>query len=346
MVSFKVPNLRRTHSASTNGGRNNSVKARRSSPVKRADSANNPVKRCLSFSDQRQNSSGSTSSTDEASESVSFHLMVPQLSLDCPSQDVSRASSPSPSPTPPQTPPTRRSLPRGRVGGTEGRGVLRRQFARDFTQPCQQLPTYPEEEEPNVAIMANYTMIRPPPGYRDPSPVPPLSTTPVPCTSPSPSPGYLSPLPSSPLPCPLSPSALSSQFFSIPMTQPMSPIPPPPSPLYSYFADPFSSSSSRTSPYPRGHSPLARTHSPYAQSHSPLARTFFPLPPEERLLPPSISSDLQPSESEPTPRSETCEGNSSGQRVSGQRSLAVMPTISLDIPDSPPEIAEVHETSC
>lgn len=259
LVSFTVPNLRRTHSATTNGRRNDSMKARVTSPIKRADSANNPPVKRVTSNDPRKNSSGSTSSTDEASESVSFHLMVPQLSMDCPSQDVSRASSPSLSPTPPETPPFRCPAVRTRAAGTEGRGVLRRQFAKDLSQPCQQLPTYPEEEEPALSILSDFVAIRPPPGYRDPSPIPPLNI-PVSCC-PSPTPSAASPIPISPLPYALSPSALSVHSFSM-LSQPMSPIPPPPSPLYASFPSPNMR---------RSHSPVRRTDA--RPSSGPLKRS-------------------------------------------------------------------------
>lgn len=236
VASFTVRNVRRTHSATNNGNRNDSMKAYRNSPVKRAESENNPLKRCSS-SDPRKNSSGSTSSTDEASESVSFHLMVPQLSIDCPSQDVSRASSPSLSPSPPESPRHRCPAIRSRVSGTEGRGVLRRQLARDLTQPCQLLPIYPEEEE-TLSALSDFVTIRPPPGYRDPSPS--LLTT---------------------LPFSLSPSPTQNNSFPFFISEPMSPIPPPPSPLYTNTTSPV---------LHRAHSPVRRTdHQPHISSIYP-----------------------------------------------------------------------------
>lgn len=115
------------------------------------------------------------------------------------------------------------------MGGIEGRGVLRRQFAKDYTQPCVQLPTYPEEEEPNLSsTLVEIEAIRPPPGYRDPSPIP-SSNMSLPC---SPLPASVSHSPSIFSPNPFLPSPFSFSNFSV-YARPMSPLPPPPSPFYS-----------------------------------------------------------------------------------------------------------------
>ena len=318
MMSYKVPNLRRTASAQTNGGtRNSSLKAKRPSPIKRAESATNPVKRCDSSGNPRKYSSGSTSSTDEASESVSFHLMAPQLSMDCPSQDVSRASTPSLSPTPPPTPPTppsKRPLCRTRPTGAEGRGVLRRQFARDFTQPCIQLPAFPEEVEPFPTLTITTEAIKPPPGYRDPSPIPSLPPTPN-TTCPSPVPPTPPPIPLSPLPYPLSPSPNSMMM----MQHSMSPIPPPPSPLYSQVP---------TSPLPQARSPSLILRVSTSEAHgssSPGTSQYSPYPSVAGRF---LFTDVD-------------------RRVGRQRSYSAMTPISIDVPDdeetSP---TNLHESSC
>jgi len=342
MICYKVPNLRRTISATANGGtRNNSLKVRRSSPIKRADSASVAMKRCDSDTYARKNSSGSTSATDEASDSVSFHLMVPQLSMDCPSQDVSRASSPSSSPTPPSSPLPKRPLARTRVVGMEGRGVLRRQFARDYTQPAVQLPTYPEEEETaNGTLTISCGAIKPPPGYRDHSPSPSLPSTPLPPTS---------PISLTSFPYPLSPSPSSM------MRRSMSPIPPPPSPLYSRVP---------SSPLPQVHSPLTRVRSspghqipssPLSKVHSPLHQVHsspisqVPNSPSSQVTFSPIYSPLRVSTSNVSTSSiagpDANPDSSSPQRKVGrQESYAAMIPISFDIPDEEPD--DSHETPC
>ncbi|XP_018019659.1 flocculation protein FLO11 [Hyalella azteca] len=337
MVSFKVPNIRRTLSA-TNEEVRHSLKVKKYSPMKRAESETQAVKRSDS-SISRQDSNGSTSSTDEATESVSFHLMVPQLSIDIPSQEVSRASSPSMSPTPPQTPPVPRSNGRGRQGTADGRGVLRRQLAKDYTQPCQQLPTYPEEEEPTLVTSYDFISIKPPPGYRDLSPVPPLSISPVP-SSPSP---YLmsSPGPYSPLSYPLSP--LYTDIFTLP--HPTSPIPPPPSPLYSRGAavdDRSPGTSRRVRSSHRTPSPLAVPSSPLPRSHSPLVRTD---PPIEQVMSASVGPGIRKIVSDASKASENAPSESDTKKVCRHESMAAMTRLSFDVPD-PVEDVDVHETSC
>ncbi|KAF2350995.1 hypothetical protein FHG87_018249 [Trinorchestia longiramus] len=351
IMSFKVPNVRRTHSATTEV--RHSVKVKKSSsPIKRAESETQTVKRSDSSASHRKNSSGSTSSTDEASESVSFHLMVPQLSVDIPSQDVSRASSPSLSPTPPQTPPSKRSLGRGRLGGSEGRAMLRRQLAKDYTQPCQHLPTYPEEEEHPIVTSYDFVTIKPPPGYRDSSPLPPLSTSPLPPLATSPLPhspsshAVCSPVPTSPIPYPLSPLC-TDQLFNLPMPHPMSPIPPPPSPLYSSKNVSFGYKSPSPSPKLRSSrrtpSPLAvQPGSPLPRCHSPLVRTDPPM------------AHALAEAREVGNKKLTCDhkqtGNQSSSQVEAtkvyrQQSMAAMTPISLDVPELP-DVSDVHETSC
>ena len=189
---YKVPNLRRCNSAETP-----QMKKQRSQAeaVKRADSETKPaVKRSDSMGGMQRRSSASSSGSDEASESVSFHLMVPQLSYDCPSADTSRASSPSTSPSPPESPPTAKYISQSfsqnsrpiRIRGPSERNVLKRQYSQWCPLSAQQtfgspfpLPTYPEvpgEEEENQMP----STLKPPPEFRDPSPAPSLATSPKP----------------------------------------------------------------------------------------------------------------------------------------------------------------------
>ncbi|KAK7063141.1 hypothetical protein SK128_013304, partial [Halocaridina rubra] len=180
---FTVPSLRRTNSATTPEMRE---EASVPSGFKRADSEQNPaVRRSDSANDPQRQSSESSSGSD-ASESVSFHLMVPQLSVDIPSADSSRASTPNLSP--PESPfaspkPTRLSTSRtsntleptpsikrkgskkgaGGVAkgiGRNGKKVLKRQhnvqcppvsptLRHDPPVTQSSLPTYMEEEDDN-----------------------------------------------------------------------------------------------------------------------------------------------------------------------------------------------------
>ncbi|KAG7168860.1 hypothetical protein Hamer_G011527 [Homarus americanus] len=174
---FTVPTLRRCNSATTPDQKEEAE------GWKRSDSAQNPtVRRSDSAANPQRQSSESSSGSDEASESVSFHLMVPALSIDNPSGDTSRASSPtlsppsspnsSPPPPPPrlspspQSPRTREppvsptpapTTTRGRSGRSNGgRRVLRRQYSqcipssptllREVPAP-NSLPTYVEEND-------------------------------------------------------------------------------------------------------------------------------------------------------------------------------------------------------
>ncbi|XP_045592706.2 uncharacterized protein [Procambarus clarkii] len=172
---YTVPSLRRCNSATTPGQKEEAA------GWKRADSAQNPtVRRADSASGPQRESSESSSGSEDASESVSFHLMVPALSIDYPSNDTSRASSPtlsppsSPNSSPPSVRTTASPLPtttieapvkatlapsttRGRgVRDNGGRRVLRRQYSqcippsptlfRDVPAPSS-LPTYVEEDD-------------------------------------------------------------------------------------------------------------------------------------------------------------------------------------------------------
>lgn len=170
--SYKVPQLRRCNSATTPELKEEAAAAS-SAPGKasyqRSDSAQNPLRRAGSDCGRRKNSNGSSSESDDA-ESVSFHLMVPQLSVDVTSAETSRIES-SPSPSPPPLPPdepgpslleiprirgSRSPSPsRGLRTGPRGR-VLQRQFSqcgpspspvRDLPLPHCSLPTYVEEDE-------------------------------------------------------------------------------------------------------------------------------------------------------------------------------------------------------
>ncbi|XP_050717828.1 serine/arginine repetitive matrix protein 1-like [Eriocheir sinensis] len=105
---FTVPSLRRCNSATS------PAMAQEAEGWRRADSEQNPaMRRSDSASSRHRESSESSSGSDDASESVSFHLMVPALSLDQPSADTSRASSPALStPSSPNcTPPPARRTP-------------------------------------------------------------------------------------------------------------------------------------------------------------------------------------------------------------------------------------------
>lgn len=166
VTTYTVPVLRRCNSATTPEV-STDVK---SDQFKRADSEVTKVQRSDS-SDIKHQTSTSSSGSDDVSESVSFHLFVPHLSVDCPSADTSRASSPSLSPTPPGSPtfgaslsvPTpsyhRSSSPsRGKGRGLipEGRGILKRQFSQYIPSSPREkppspfaLPTSFEEEEEN-----------------------------------------------------------------------------------------------------------------------------------------------------------------------------------------------------
>nr|XP_053627681.1 serine/arginine repetitive matrix protein 2-like [Cherax quadricarinatus] len=172
---YTVPSLRRCNSATTPGQKEEAA------GWKRADSAQNPsVRRADSASGPQRQSSESSSGSDDASESVSFHLMVPALSIDNPSNDTSRASSPtlsppsSPNTSPPPTvfpaspqhprvsegPVTDTLTPTSGLGrglrGNGGRRVLRRQYSqcippspalsREIPAPTS-LPTYVEEND-------------------------------------------------------------------------------------------------------------------------------------------------------------------------------------------------------
>ncbi|XP_045126782.1 serine/arginine repetitive matrix protein 1-like [Portunus trituberculatus] len=116
---FTVPSLRRCNSATTpeqqleaEGWRG--TEGEQNPLMRRADSEQNPVMRRADSANSRPRvSSESSSGSDDASESVSFHLMVPALSLDQPSADTSRASSPalSPDSSPNTTPPPSRRTP-------------------------------------------------------------------------------------------------------------------------------------------------------------------------------------------------------------------------------------------
>ena len=191
---YKVPSLRRCNSAETPAMKQQRIQE----AVKRADSETKPMQRSDSMGGMYRRDSVSSSGSDDASESVSFHLMVPQLSYDCPSADTSRADSlPSSSPTPPDSPPTAKyvsplkselqsqipSIFRGRGrakrGFSETRNVLKRQYSQWIPSLSPQssfsssypLPTYPElpgEDEEQQSSSA----LRPPPAFRDPSPLP------------------------------------------------------------------------------------------------------------------------------------------------------------------------------
>ncbi|XP_037803621.1 flocculation protein FLO11-like [Penaeus monodon] len=136
---FTVPSLRRTNSATTP-----QMKEEAACGFKRADSEQNPVQRAdSSASHQRRSSESSTGS--DASESVSFHLMVPELSIDNPSNDTSPSGSPHSSPSaspvpvraatqklPPRPPePTPPPIKAGssRPATRNERRVLRRQYS-------------------------------------------------------------------------------------------------------------------------------------------------------------------------------------------------------------------------
>lgn len=152
ITAFTVPGVRRCNSATTPEIQEEAEDHR----FKRADSDVPQVQRNGSADISRQNSS-SSSGSDEVSESVSFHLLVPHLSVDCPSADTSRASSPSLSLSPPGSPsfgtslsvPTshfhRSSSPsRGRLRGAaaDGRTSLKRQYS-------QYMPASPRDKSPS-----------------------------------------------------------------------------------------------------------------------------------------------------------------------------------------------------
>ncbi|KAG0721390.1 hypothetical protein GWK47_046570 [Chionoecetes opilio] len=101
---FTVPSLRRCNSATTPD------QQQQAEGWKRSDSEQNPVMRRSDSATSRHRQSSESSSGSDDCESVSFHLMVPALSLDQPSADTSRASSPALSPpsSPNSTPPPAR----------------------------------------------------------------------------------------------------------------------------------------------------------------------------------------------------------------------------------------------
>ncbi|XP_076068947.1 uncharacterized protein LOC143041107 [Oratosquilla oratoria] len=175
---FRVPNVRRCNSATVPELQ---TVIEEGPMFRRTDSEAPQFQRSDSATTATMpGSSGSTSESDDASESVSFHLMVPELSIDVPSADTSRASSPSSSssastpstsPAPPRktlltvglmpihdlsrspSPARSRQRLRGAISPSNGnnlgdaaRAVLRRQYSM---YPCQspvrdaQTGTYP-----------------------------------------------------------------------------------------------------------------------------------------------------------------------------------------------------------
>ncbi|XP_071521119.1 uncharacterized protein [Panulirus ornatus] len=165
---FTVPSLRRSNSATTP-----EQKEEASTGWKRADSEQNPtVRRADSATDPQRQSSESSSDSDEASESVSFHLMVPALSIDNPSNDTSRASSPtlsppnSPNSSPPtghspsplmttlETPATPSPVPPTSKGKTSKSG--RRMLRRQYSQCLPPSPTFLREMSPSPASLPTY----------------------------------------------------------------------------------------------------------------------------------------------------------------------------------------------
>ncbi|CAL4069084.1 unnamed protein product, partial [Meganyctiphanes norvegica] len=201
--SYKVPTLRRCNSATTPGLKEEAAEALAAGKAsyQRSDSAQQPIRRADSACGGRRTSNGSSSDSDDATESVSFHLMVPQLSVDVPSTETSRIES-SPSPSPPPLPPDEPGsslleLPKVRVNrspspsrglriGPKGR-VLQRQFSqcgpspspvRDLPLPHCSLPTYVEEEEESPHKLKfpplDLPFPRPPAEFQDPNdPSPP-----------------------------------------------------------------------------------------------------------------------------------------------------------------------------
>ncbi|XP_068236762.1 uncharacterized protein [Palaemon carinicauda] len=179
---FTVPALRRTNSATTPEMKEEAASA----SFKRADSEQNPAVRRSDSATDPQRQSSESSSGSEASDSVSFHLMVPELSIDIPSADTSRASTPTLSPlgSPIASPRTsristsrsnsleptpsikRKGSKRGAGGsakanGRNGKRVLRRQhnvqcppvsptFRHDPPVSQSSLPTYMEEEDDDI----------------------------------------------------------------------------------------------------------------------------------------------------------------------------------------------------
>ncbi|XP_066940161.1 uncharacterized protein [Macrobrachium rosenbergii] len=223
---FTVPALRRTNSATTPEMKEEAAASAAS--FKRADSEQNPAVRRADSATDPQRQSSESSSGSEASDSVSFHLMVPELSVDIPSADTSRASTPTLSPmgSPIASPRTsrlstsrsnsleptpsikRKGSKRGAGGsakasGRNGKRVLKRQhnvqcppvsptFKHDPPVSQSSLPTYMEEEDD------------------DDDDLPPLPPAP----------------PSSPYPCAASPTGGGRQSLQREDSSPSSPTPP------------------------------------------------------------------------------------------------------------------------